>query len=235
MAYGLAALGKKVLAVDLDSQGNLTMAMGMRGEFDATQNTTWMLTHEASPTPRAVRENLYLIPADISLARTEMGLLGPTFQFLLKNALTRLLSPEFGFDYILIDAPPNLNLLTINALVAADLVIVPLTCDGYAMSGIADLTRTITTLQQLNPSLSLGGVVACRFSRQRVIDRQMVAEMERAFGPLLFKAKVPESTALKECGPLGKSIWDYAPSSLAAPIMAELCQELLEKVEHVEA
>lgn len=97
------------------------------------------------------------------------------------------------------------------------------------MSGIAGLQRTIKTVQRLNPTLIIGGVVPCRYDHRRVIDREMVAKMRTYFGDLTFNEYIPESTALKECGPMGKSIWDYGQNSLAAPRVKMVVAEFLER------
>lgn len=234
VAYGLSKFhGKSVLAIDLDPQGNLTMAMGQFHRAGSHGSSFDVLKNQAIDFTTEVRSNLRLVPADIVLAEAEMGLAGRAdWQFLLKTALEN--KAENGtdldeFDYILIDSPPNLNLLTLNALVAADEVIIPITCDGYALGGLAGLQRTIRTVQKLNPTLVIGGVVPCRHDGRRVIDREMVNKMTEIFGDLVYKAKIPESTALKECGPMGKSIWDYSPNSLAAPIVASVVEEFLQR------
>lgn len=237
MAHGLARFHKKrVLAIDLDPQGNLTMSMGKQGEAREGFDANSVLKAQRITQVTHVSACLDVIPSNINLAGADMGLSGEVdFQFLLRNALENPDGTNLDYDYILIDTPPTLSLLTINALVAADTVLIPLTCDGFGMSGVAALTRTIAKLQRLNPTLLIGGVIPCRYDQRRVIDRDMVRKMIESFHDLVYSHKVPESTALKECCPMGQIIWDYNPSALAAPVMEALCAEMLERIEHVEA
>lgn len=231
VAYGMAARGNKVLAIDMDPQGNLTTALGCAGDFDPTLSAVRVLEDRVvMDTVPMAEENLSLIPTDIGLARAEMGLISrPDWQFLLIQALKSSVLGVRALDFIIIDSPPNLGLLTINTLMATNEIYIPLTCDTYAFNGLAALTETIKVIKGMNPSLTLAGVIPVRVNAQRNIDKESLADMANRFPNILFKARIPESTALKEAGGLGKSIWDHARGSLAAVAVANLCEEILER------
>lgn len=236
IAYGLSRLkDKRVLCIDLDPQANLTMAFGKQGKFDRTLSSYQALKNKEIPNVLDLEVNLSLIPTDIELADAEMGFINRgDWQKLLSKALKNF-APETqlgAYDYILIDTPPNLGLLTINALMAADKVIIPVTCDGYALNGLGSLMDTISLMQEENASLKIAGLVASRYDHRRTVDKETVAALKESFEDLLFETKIPESTALKVCNPLGKSIWDYSSGSFAATAMSALCDELLERIEH---
>ncbi len=231
LAYALGMRDKKVLAIDMDPQGNLTTAMGFGTGFDDHCSTMRALERRIVDGIEPIRKGsmrVSVLAADIGLAKAEMGFISrPDWQFLLKQALKDMVL-DMGFDFILIDSPPNLGLLTINTLMAAEEVIIPLTCDSYAFNGLAALTETIGVVKGMNPSLTLSGVVAARVNMQRNIDKESLKKMEDQFPDILFKARIPENTALKEAGGLGKSIWEHAPGSLAAAALSNLCEEILE-------
>jgi chromosome partitioning protein len=238
IAYRLAALNKHVLAIDMDPQGNLTTALGVQGwnlssdpmdECPSPTDAYTVLDKREmgllAASPKYPR--LHVVPSDINLAQAEMGFISrPDWQFLLTKAIK---GDDRAYDFIIIDSPPNLGLLTINTLMAATEVIIPLTCDTYAFNGLAALRDTIETVKTMNHSLSLMGVVAARVNAQRNIDKESLKRMDELFPDILFRAKIPENTALKEAGGLGKSIWEHAPGSLASSALADLCDEILER------
>lgn len=232
LTYGLARKGAKVLAIDMDPQGNLSTALAV-GDMDGEPTTTEaLLTQTLKPCYLGGSGNgagYYAVPADISLAKTEMSLIGRAdWQFLLTEGIKGLKHiPDL--DFIIIDSPPNLGLLTINTLMAAEEVIIPMTCDNYSFNGLAALTDTISVIKRMNPSLTLAGVVAARVSPNRNIDKQSIKKMEETFPDILFASKIPECTALKVAGGLGKSIWDHDSGSLAATALASLCDEVMER------
>ena len=234
IAYALALRGKKVLAIDMDPQGNLTTALDAQGwanapgdDYGPPTGTYWTLDNRRLGNFVSVRTNLDIMPTDIGLAKAEMGFISrPDYQFLLTKAIQ---ATPLHYDFIIIDSPPNLGLLTINTLLAAREVIIPLTCDTYAFNGLSALTETIGVIKTMNPSLFLSGVVAARVNAQRNIDKESLQKMTEMFPDILFQARIPENTALKEAGGLGKSIWEHASGSLAAVAFDTLCDEILER------
>ncbi len=230
-AYGLARRGRRVLAIDMDPQGNLTSSLGIPANTVHGLNVGTMLDKKElwgilnAPNYPC----LDIIGADISLARMERSFQGLTdWQFLLKTALKDPAIEE-RYDYVIIDCPPNLGLLTINGLVGAREVIIPTTCDNYALKGLADLWETIRTVQTIHPALTILGVVATRVNAQRNIDQDTLDVLRQRFPELLFKSQIPENTALKVSGGLSQSLWDYAPRSLAVPALDALCDEIEER------
>lgn len=235
VSYGLARRGQRVLAIDMDPQGNLTQAMRFEPDMISDLNSTLaVLTHKRIVHTYKAAENLRHIPADITLAKAELGFVGlADSHALLTKALERSLPTLHpAFDFITIDSPPNLGLLVRNTLYAATEVVIPLTCDNYAMSGVGALLETIEIIKETNKGLKITGVVACKVDMRRVIDQQSIAKMEKAFGPLLFKARIPESTALKVAGGLGLSLWAHDPGSLAIPPLDAVCEEIIERAAH---
>lgn len=240
IAYGLARRGKKILAIDMDPQGNLTTALGLAKHISPGFLSSDLLREKRVPgvhwctTPNG---GFHVIPTDVGLAKAEKNLNHDSrWQYLLKMALKPVDGPYAELyptlDFIIIDSPPNLGLLTINTLTAAQEIIVPITCDVYAFNGLTALTETIAEIRDLNPSLTLMGVVACRVDLRRSIDQESIQQMTEMFTGLLFRARIPENTALKEAGGKGQSIWDYRPGSLAVPAFDQLCDEIIERGHH---
>lgn len=234
IAYGMARRDKKVLVVDMDPQSNLTTAMGIADDVNPNFTTKQALTHRELPGVHNSR-SIYVIPATIHLAELERSLIARTdWQFLLSKAL----KPKDGtpyadlfptLDFIIIDSPPNLGLLTVNTLMAAEEVIIPLTCDTYAFNGITALTDTIGEIRAMSPALRLMGVVASRVDMRRKIDQESLQTMKGMFADILFDAKIPENTKLKEAGGLGKSIWEHDSGGLAVLAFDGLCEEILQR------
>lgn len=233
VAYGLARSGLKVLAIDMDPQGNLSQAHNFRPDLVFPLNSTLAaLTRKAIANTYETAANLRLIPSDITLAKAEMGFIGlPDSHALLTKALSRSLGDLYptGLDYVIIDSPPNLGLLTLNTLYAATEVIIPLTCDSYAMNGVAALLETIEIIQETNSQLQITGYAACKVDMRRNIDQQSILKMTEVFGEKLFKSFIPESTALKVAGGLGVSIWDHDHRTLACASISALCAEIIER------
>jgi chromosome partitioning protein len=229
-AYGLARLGKKVLGIDLDPQGNLTFSLGLKPDKiqrDATVGAV-LEKRELVGIYNTPISYLDVIPADIGLARLERSLSGlADWQFCLQFALKDAAAERY--DYILLDCPPNLGLLTINGLMAAQEVVIPVTCDSYALKGMVDLWETIRTVQKMNASLGILGVIATRVNLQRNIDKDMLKLLKERFPTLLFSTRIPENTALKVAGGLGKSIWEHDAGSLAIPALEALCEEIVNR------
>lgn len=240
VAFGLARHhGKGVLAIDMDPQANLTVALGAQGKEDPNALVYEILNRRQVDQYQTIENNLWLQPSTIDLARAEMGFINrPDSQFLLKKAFS---SPPLNsgyadanwlerYDFVILDSPPNLGLLTLNCLVAATEVYIPLTCDVYAMNGVAALMDTIQLVKgTMNPSLAIGGVIPSRVDARRVIDRNSLQMMQEFYADLVFKTRIPESTALKEAGGQGKAIWDHDPKSQAAEALSRLCIEILER------
>lgn len=232
VAYGLARTGFKVLAIDMDPQGNLSQALHTHEEDNPAPFITALDALEQREIRLAygVTENLNIVPADASLSKAEMGFgYLPDSHALLKKAIEKMVLFPAGLDFILVDSPPNIGLLTRNIIYAATEVVIPMTCDNYAMNGVAVLMDFIDIIKEANKELVITGVVPCKVDTRRVIDQQSMTELARIFGDKVFKTQIPECTALKVAGGLGLSIWEHDSRNLVVTRLADLCLEILER------
>ncbi|PKM79410.1 MAG: sporulation initiation inhibitor Soj [Firmicutes bacterium HGW-Firmicutes-13] len=223
----LAKLGKKVLLVDIDPQGNTTSGIGLDRMkikcciYDAIING---LPFKKVVQPTEIK-NLSIVPATIQLAGAEIELV-PTMSREVK--LRRVISEERDkFDYVLIDCPPSLGLLTINALTAADSVLVPIQCEYYALEGLSQLVNTIKLVQKhLNQGLKIEGVVLTMYDVRTNLSPQVVEEVKRFFGKLVYKTIIPRNVRLSEAPSHGQPIIYYDSRSKGAQVYMELAAEV---------
>lgn len=233
LGAALARRDRRVLLVDLDPQGNASTGLGALPE-DRKVTSYDLLLGEATP-PEAVREtsipNLRLVPAspDLSGADLELGSRqGRTG--LLRGALRQPLMDGLGLDYILIDCPPSLNVLTINALVAAHAVLVPLQSEFFALEGLSQLMLTIREVRQTaNPSLRIEGVALTMVDRRTSLAQQVEADARENLGGLVFQTVIPRSVRLSEAPSHAQSVLDYDPTSAGAAAYRALAAELLSR------
>lgn len=228
LAAGLAQLGKKVLLVDIDPQGNSTSGLGVdkraikRCTYDTLINDVPM---EEIIVPSAV-ENLFLLPATIQLAGAEIELVSTlSRESKLRRALERV---KYDYDYVLIDCPPSLGLLTINALTAANSVLVPIQCEFYALEGVSQLINTITLVQKhLNPALTLEGVVLTMFDARTNLSIQVVEEVKSHFRHKVYQTIIPRNVRLSEAPSHGLPVTLYDPKSRGAEVYLDLAREVI--------
>lgn len=226
----LAALGKKVLLVDIDPQGNGSSGLGVKVGPGAP--TTYEVLVDAHEVRAAMMdtpiEGLKLMASDIRLAGAEVELVDQERrEFVLKERLASIL-PEF--DFILIDSPPSLGLLTLNALTAANSVLIPIQCEYYALEGVTALMNTINLVrQQLNPSLDIEGVVLTMLDARTNLGLQVVQEVKNTFRGKVFCAIIPRNVRLGEAPSHGLPIHLYDARSAGAEAYFELAHELLER------
>jgi chromosome partitioning protein len=230
LAAYLAMAGKKTLLVDADAQGNATSGLFMdRDRFDATLYDA--LCDEISSS-NAVYETeirkLSILPASADLAAVEIEFADkPSRETILRRALAPLTE---DFDYIIIDCPPSLGLMTVNALTAADSVIIPLQAEFYAMEGLANLVKTVDAIRQnFNPSLSILGIVFTMFDGRTNLARQVVEEVKSYFGSRVFKTEIPRTIKLSEAPSFGKPICVYAPKSKGAAAYMKFTREVIKR------
>jgi chromosome partitioning protein len=228
LGAALADIGYRVLVVDLDPQGNASTGMGIRHE--AREVTVYdVVVSEAAleeavvptPVPR-----LHAIPSTIDLAGAEIELVS---QFSRESRLKRALAPvrEGHYDFILLDCPPSLGLLTINALTAAEELIVPIQCEYYALEGVGQLLRNVSLVQQnINPLLRLSGIVMTMFDPRTKLSEQVVDEVQRFFGDLVYDVIIPRTVRLSEAPGYGQPITVYDPKSKGAQSYRELAREV---------
>lgn len=223
----LAEAGARVLLVDLDPQGNSTTGLGI--DRSQVKDGTYEVLSGA-PVDDALREtdvaNLSIVPSTIDLAGAEVELVSAfARETKLKNALEAV-----DADFILIDSPPSLGLLTVNALTASDEVIVPIQCEYYALEGLGQLTRTLELIREgLNPGLRIGGVVMTMFDARTKLADQVVTEVRSHFGDRVFRSIIPRSVRLSEAPGFGKPIITYDSGSRAATAYRDLATEVIER------
>ncbi len=224
----LADLGYRVLVVDLDPQGNASTGMGIRHE--AREITVYdVIVSEAAVDEAIVQTpvpHLSAIPSTIDLAGAEIELVS---QFSRETRLKKALSSirEGVYDFILLDCPPSLGLLTINALTAAEELIVPIQCEYYALEGLGQLLRNVSLVQQnINPGLRLTGIVMTMFDPRTKLSEQVVDEVRRYFGELVYDVIIPRTVRLSEAPGFGQPITVYDPKSKGAECYRELGREV---------
>lgn len=231
LAAFLAERGIRCLLADLDPQGNATSHLGIdkRGNHP---NIYDLLRGDAAPEQcmaRTRQSGLMVIPSSPQLAGIEMELASePNREARLRIALTNL--PQ-NFDLVLIDCPPGLGLLTINALVAADRVLIPLQCEYFALEGLTQLQETIRLVRRrLNPNLRLWGIVMTMYDGRTNLASQVVREVHAHFSDILFDTLIPRSVRLSEAPSYGLPISDYDPASKAAQAYRRLADEIIQRL-----
>ncbi len=228
LSAALAETGTKVLVFDLDPQGNASTGLGI--DHDHREITTYDVVVGETPAEQAVVEtqvpNLWAIPSTIDLAGAEIELVS---QFSRETRLTRAIEPIAGaYDFIIMDCPPSLGLLTVNALAAATELIVPIQCEYYALEGLGQLLRNVRLVQQsLNPDLRLAGIVLTMFDPRTKLSEQVVAEVKRFFGTRVYDTVIPRTVRLSEAPGYGQPITVYDSSSKAAKAYRALAKEVL--------
>jgi len=228
LAAYLAEHGQKVLVVDIDPQGNATSGLGVKASEKGCMYDVLLegksLEEVAVPTKVT---NLSVAPATINLVGAEVELVSALArEFKLKKALERL-SPGV-FDRVLIDCPPSLDLLTLNALTAAHEVLIPIQCEYYALEGLTQLMRSVRMVrEELNPSLEVGGVLLTMFDIRTNLAHQVVGEVRSFFGDRVFHTVIPRNVRLSEAPSYGLPVALYAPKSSGAEAYAAVAEEVL--------
>jgi chromosome partitioning protein len=229
LAAALALEGRRVLLVDMDPQGNATSGLGIDKEQLESCIYQVLLGLKAIQQVKLLTDikGLHLIPAAVELAGAEIELVSMSQR---EYRLRRALEEErTRYDYIIIDCPPSLGLLTINALVAADSVLVPIQCEFYALEGLGQLVSTIRLVQEgLNPELVIEGVLMTMFDARTNLSIQVVDEVKRYFRDRVYRSIVPRNVRLSEAPSHGKPIMLYDPRSRGAEVYKELAKEVIE-------
>jgi chromosome partitioning protein len=232
LAASLALADKRVLLVDVDPQGNLTSGVGQKGQrADAGTIYNALTTDEPTgdPKPFILRtgvDRLDLLPADRNLTGAEIELVGlPAREERLRTLLVPL---RDDYDYIFIDCPPSLGLLTLNALVAADAVLIPLHCEYFALEGLADLVGTMRRVRAaLNPSLDIEGVLLTMFDERTNLGQQVANEVRQFFKEKVFRTVIPRNVRLGEAPSHGMPVILYDVKSRGAEAYLALAREVL--------
>lgn len=228
----LAEAGKKVLAIDMDPQGNMTSGLGV--DKDGVENTVYELllgeTDINSCIQKCVMDELDLVASNINLAAAEIELIGTDEkEFILQKALDPV---RDKYDFVIIDCPPSLNMLTINSMCSADTVLVPIQCEYYALEGLSQLIHTINLVQErLNPSLEIEGVVFTMYDARTNLSLQVVENVKSNLQQAIYKTIIPRNVRLAEAPSHGMPINLYDTKSAGAESYRLLADEVIHRGE----
>ena len=231
LGAALAEKGLRVMIVDLDPQGNASTGLGI--EPENREFTTYELLLEDIDLGQVIQptrsENLMIIPATVDLSSADIELISNERRsFLLHDALRQTAMDRYDLDYVLIDCPPSLNLLTVNAMVAAHSVLVPLQSEFFALEGLSQLMLTIREVRQsANPTLGIEGVVLTMFDARNNLSGQVEKDARENLGDLVFKTLIPRNVRLSEAPSYSMSVLDYDPQSRGAEAYRALATELM--------
>ncbi len=231
----LASLKKKVLLIDLDPQSNLTSGLGMKynNKQNGRKTIYEVLLGQATISEVFLAteiDHLYLVPSDLSLAGVEIELVNQiSREMKLKRAVDMV---KDQYDFILIDCPPSLGILTINALAAAETVFIPVQCEYYALEGIGQLMETITLIKTgINPNLTVSGIILTMFDTRTKLSTSVVDEIKKYFPEEMFQTIIPRNVRLSEAPSHGQPISIYDPSSSGAKAYHNLAKEVVHRYE----
>ncbi len=229
----LAELGKKVLVIDLDPQGNTTSGLGI--DKDDLDNTVYELMLDECSIKESIvdvegLDNLKVIPSNVNLAGAEIELLGINDkEYILKNAVDYIAD---DFDYIMIDCPPSLNMLTVNAMTTADSVLVPIQCEYYALEGISQLMHTIELVQErLNDKLKINGVVFTMYDGRTNLSNDVVDTVKSNLDTTIYQTIIPRNVRLAEAPSHGLPINLYDGKSAGAESYRNLAREIIDRTD----
>lgn len=239
LGAALAEYGCNVLIIDLDPQGNASTGLGI--ETEARENTTYeLLLDDARLEDVILTTNvsgLSIVPSTVDLSSADIELIANEKRsFLLHDALRQPAMAQYNFDYILIDCPPSLNLLTVNAMVAAHSVLVPLQSEFFALEGLSQLMLTIRDVRQsANPNLRMEGVVLTMFDIRNNLSQQVEADARENLGDIVYKTRIPRNVRVSEAPSYAMPVLDFDTTSKGAQAYRELAQEFLSNNEPAEA
>ncbi len=224
----LAHIGKKVMLIDIDPQGNATSGIGInKGDVDKSIYDVLVDDIEAKTVIQKTKiDNLHVLPSTIELAGAEIELVSTiSREIRLKRALAKI---EQDYDYMIIDCPPSLGLLTLNALTASDAVLIPVQCEYYALEGLSQLLNTVRLVQKhLNKNLMIDGVLLTMFDARTNLGIQVIEEVKKYFQDKVYKTIIPRNVRLSEAPSHGKPIIAYDSRSKGAEFYLELAKEVV--------
>ncbi len=228
LGASLALKGKRVLLIDMDPQSHTTIHLGFRPTN--VKNSVYEVLLKRTPIEDVMAntyiKNLFILPAKIELASAEIELVNEIGrEIVLKDMLKK--SKE-NFDYIIIDCPPSIGLLTLNSLITADEIFIPIQAEFFALEGLTKLLQTIDIIKdRLNPALEITGIIITMFDTRKNICKEVTLRVENYFGEKMFKTKIRENVKLAEAPSFGKSVLDFAPNSYGAEDYLKLSMEVI--------
>lgn len=242
LGAGLASKGRKILLIDLDPQANLSSGVGFTSKYKINQwdkdgkapyKSIYNVLVDQEPISSTFvttdYDGLFLVPSHLSLAGAEVEMVNMmSRETQLKQALHNF---NEDIDYIIIDCPPSLGLLTINALVASESVLVPIQCEYFALEGLGQLMRTTDLVKNINQDLRIGGVVLTMYDSRTKLSNQVVGEVNEFFGELVFESIIPRNVRLSEAPSHGQPIYQYEPNSTGASAYNSLADEFISRFE----
>ncbi|MGZ3768459.1 MAG: ParA family protein [Bdellovibrio sp.] len=233
LSSALAGLGKSVLLIDMDPQGNASSGLGIKRHESQDANSYHVLIGEKTITEATLNTsnpNLKISTANPDLVGAEIELVDmPHREYRLKQAIATVAN---DYDFVIIDCPPSLGLITLNALNAADSFLVPLQCEYYALEGLSQLLNTAGLIKKnLNPQLHIEGIVLTMFDSRNNLSHQVVTEIKNHFGEKVFNSIIPRNVRLSEAPSHGQSIFEYDGKSIGAVRYLELAREVMARAE----
>ena len=231
----LAEIGKKVLTIDIDPQGNTTSGLGI--DKDEIENTVYELIIGEADLAQCIAKCEYgdidILPSNVNLAGAEIELIGmEDKEYILQKHIQKV---RDDYDFIIIDCPPSLNILTVNAMTTADTVLVPIQCEYYALEGLAQLIHTINLVKnRLNPNLELEGVVFTMFDARTNLSLQVVENVKNTLQHNIYKSIIPRNVRLAEAPSHGMPINVYDPKSSGAEGYRDLAYEVIQRSENLD-
>jgi chromosome partitioning protein len=241
LGTALAAIGERVLIVDLDPQGNASTGLGI--ERKSRRTSTYDVLTGASPIRDAVLQTsvpqLYIAPSTLDLSGLELEIGQQRDRaFRLRNALRQLNSGArpFDFTYVLVDCPPSLNLLTVNAMAAADSILVPLQCEFFALEGLSQLLKTVEQVKTtLNPTLSIHGIVLTMYDSRNNLSNQVVADVRQFMGNKVYETIIPRNVRISEAPSYGKPVLVYDLKCVGSEAYLRLATEIIQREKALKA
>lgn len=224
---GMVELGKKVLLIDLDPQANLTLSLGIPRHPTTIYES---IRGESPLVPYTAKEGLDVVISSLDLSGAELELINEAGR---EQVLRELLDPvRDQYDYVFIDCPPSLGLLTLNALTTSDLVYIPLQTEFLALQGLTKIKQVIDKVKlRLNRDLRIGGVIATMYDARKVLNRDVVNTIKKYFGEMVFKTMIRDNVSLAEAPSKRMDIFSYNPGSLGAEDYISLCREIVERTD----
>lgn len=225
---GLVELGYRILLIDLDPQANLSLSLGIPRQGVTIYES---LMGESDLSPFEVRKNLHVVTSSLDLSSAEMELVNEAGrEYILRELFAGV---EDDYDYIIIDCPPSLGLLTLNALTSSQQVIIPLQTEFLALQGLAKIKQVIQKVKlRLNKDLHISGVLATMYDKRKVLNRDVVETIQKYFGPLLLETYIRDNVALAEAPASRQDIFSYAKNSNGAKDYLAVCKEIIDRTEN---